>query len=93
MLLFIVKRAERISTLEEHVLEVVRKTGCLCRIILAASPYCHRSVDSWFVMVGAHVDGQTVFKCINSRVKRVSWNGGVWVRAGFVLVHNGRTGD
>ena len=93
MLLFIIKRAEGICSLKKHVFQIVCKTSCFGGIIFAPRPDGNRGVYPRLVMIRAHVNGQPIFESIDSGVKRVSWNCGVWVWAGFVLVHNGRTGD
>lgn len=64
--------AELLRALEHQVLEVVGETRGLGRVVLASYLHGDECLDSWFLVIDAQVHLQTVVKCVDSCLGRVS---------------------
>jgi hypothetical protein len=74
-----VQRGNGVGALEEHVLQVVRKTGRRGRVVLATGPGCDVRLHPRLVLVLAQVDLETVGQGVDAHLHRVVGNARVLV--------------
>ena len=64
--------AELSGALEHQVLQIMRKTGCLGRIVLRARAHGNISLYARFFLVDGEIDLQTIIKSIDTRLHGVA---------------------
>ena len=88
-LFFPIGGGDAAGAFEEHVLQVVGKTGGIHRIVLAARAHGDVSLHTGCIIVGRQVHGQAVVQRVDPRLQRVVGHGHIAV----VLLGGGHAGD
>ena len=73
--LLVVGRTIGFSTLEHNVFLVVRQTGGLQRVVLAARTHDNKGLNLRFGTVLSEIDRQTIVKPVDSSLQRITFYG------------------
>ena len=70
----IVVRTKLLGTLEHQVLQIMRQTSGLCRIILRSRSYCNIRLNTGFLLIHAQIHLQPIIQGIDARLHHISWH-------------------
>ena len=70
-----------LGTLEHQMFQIVRKTGCFGRVVLASDTHGNVGLYTRSFLVDRHIDFQSVLQCVDLGVQRIIRNGGVLILA------------
>src|SRR5690606_37809489 len=82
-LLLPVKRTEICGTLEHNVFQIVRETGIICRVVLAACLNSDLGLDSWLAFIAAEINLQSIFQGVNANIQQITRNVFVGISVAF----------